>query len=141
MWTSFRFWRPIGCATIVIFLSGCEGGPGSIFTGLQAPQGKVDSDSSIATYRQRYLTDRDPEALGWLLGNAIQQGMTVGDVSDVLGQEGEREFDDRRLKTGGHHYRATDVAYRWGPDSNGRAVYLFFRDDKLLNFDPEQFRE
>jgi hypothetical protein len=137
MWTSIRFWRPIGCATIVIFLAGCEGGPGSIFTGLQSPQRTADS----ATYRQRYLTNRDPEALRWLMGNAIQQGMTVGDVSEALGQEGEREFDDHRLKTGGHHYRATDVAYRWGPDSNGHAVYLFFRDDKLLNFDPEQFRE
>lgn len=138
MWIPIRCWRPLfGCVAIVIILAGCEGGPGNVFTGRQTPQGKADS----ATYRERYLSDRDPEALEWLLGHVVQQGMTVGDVGEALGQHGEREFDDRSLKTGGHHYRATDVAYRWGPDSNGRTVYLFFRDDKLLNFDPDQFRE
>ena len=65
--------------------------------------------------------------------------MTVAEVDDVLGEAGQREFEDRKLKAGNPAFRANDKAYRWGPDSSGRAIFLIFRDGKLLNYDPKEF--
>ena len=67
--------------------------------------------------------------------------MRVAEIGEVIGEEGERVFNDRQIKTRGGHYRATDTTYRWGPDSGGRSVYLIFRDGALLNYDPEEFRK
>jgi hypothetical protein len=90
-------------------------------------------------YRERFLTERDPEALRWLLSNRIHNEMTVTEVANVLGEKGERRFDDREYKTNGGFYQTTDVGYQWGPDKNGHSVVLFFRDGKLVHFDPAEF--
>lgn len=92
-------------------------------------------------YRERFQGQRDPDAMRWLLAHAVRQGMTVAEVSRIFGQEGERVVGDRKLKRSGSPYRRTDVAYRWGPDADGRSVYLFFRDGKLTGFDPREFAE
>ncbi|MBT4864108.1 MAG: hypothetical protein HON53_03170 [Planctomycetaceae bacterium] len=124
---------------LLLVLAGCEGGPASSFSGLRSTSGTSPDEKTEMEYRSEYQAERDPEALGWLLANRIRQGMGVGEVNEILGQDGTREFDDRKLKAGNPAYRADDIAYRWGPDSGGRAVYLLFREDKLLNFDPQQF--
>lgn len=147
MRTPFRFRRmftnlagPV-TVTVLLLAAGCEGGPGGLFADWQPPGAASSLDQQHISYRERYQTERDPDALRWLLAHRIQQGMTVGDVNEALGQEGEREFDDLHLKTKGGSYRASDVAYRWGPDSRGRSVYLFFRDGRLVNFRPGEYVE
>lgn len=99
------------------------------------------SEKDTAVNRYEFQTNRDPQALNWLLTNCIQNGQTVSEVSRFLGETGEREFADRELKTSGDgHYLDSDVAFRWGPDANGRTIILFFRDGKLVNFDPAELR-
>ena len=126
---------------LLLVLAGCEGGPAESINGLRSASGRSSDEKTESEYRKDYQTDRDPEALGWLLANRIRQGMGVGEVNEVLGQDGTREFDDQKLKAGNPAYRADDISYRWGPDSGGRAIYLLFREDKLLNFDPQQFAD
>ena len=46
---------------------------------------------------------------------------------------------DSRYTRNGGHYRENDVLYKWGPDNEGRTILLAFRDDKLVNFDPDFF--
>jgi hypothetical protein len=126
---------------LLLVVAGCEGGPASSFTGLRSASRRSPAEKTEMEYRTDYQTERDPEALSWLLANRIRQGMGVGEVNEILGQDGTREFDDRKLKAGNPAYRADDITYRWGPDSGGRAVYLLFREDKLLNYDPQQFAD
>ena len=64
--------------------------------------------------------------------------MSVKDISNVLGEDGVRVHDDTWLKRG-TAYREDDTVYRWGPDKNGRDIYLVFREGRLINFDPKEF--
>lgn len=98
-----------------------------------------ESEAIAGDYRMQYLTQRDPKALNWLLAHRVVNGMTVAAVGEALGERGEDVVDDAALKTGGY-YLQTDDGYSWGPDTNGRSVVLFFRDGKLVNFDPDEFR-
>ena len=126
---------------VLIATVGCEGGPAGVFSSLRPTTDESSVGQLEAEYREKYLTERDPEALRWLLANKVRQGMSVAEVNGVLGEDGQREFDDARLKAGNNAYRADDLTYRWGPDSSGRAVFLMFRDRKLLNFDPQEFAD
>jgi hypothetical protein len=90
-------------------------------------------------YRDRYLTTKDPAALRWLLEHRIHSGMSVADVNLVLGEDGERQYNDQWIKTKGGYYRTGDEVYHWGPDNEGRGLYLVFRDEQLVNFDPEDY--
>ena len=101
---------------------------------------KSDYTAVEAEHRQKFVQERDPEALRWLLSHRVHNEMSVEEVSQVLGESGERRHDDRDYKTNGGYYQLTDVAYQWGPDRRGRTVILFFRDGKLVNFDPAEFR-
>jgi len=94
------------------------------------------------SYREKFLREKDPEALRWLLENRIHSGMTVGDVDQIIGENGEREYKDRWIKSDGEgNYRASDRVYRWGPDNLGRSIYLVFRDGQLVNFDPHAYAD
>ncbi len=90
--------------------------------------------------RQEFQVDREPAALTWLLSHEIETGMSLASVNDALGESGERVFDDESLKRNANQYLQTDIGFKWGPDTNGRSVVLFFRDGKLVNFDPTEFR-
>ena len=90
--------------------------------------------------RQKFMNERDPDAFRWLLSHRIHTEMTPEQVAHVLGESGERRFDDREYKTNGGFYQMTDVGYQWGPDRKGHTVVLFFRDGKLINYDPAEFR-
>jgi hypothetical protein len=120
-------------------LTGCEGGPAASLTSMKPTTRAADDEQLQVKYREQYLTERDPEALQWLLANRVRQGMTVDEVSEVLGQDGRREFDDGKLKKGNPAFRADDKTYRWGPDSSGRAIFFIFRDGTLVDFDPREF--
>jgi hypothetical protein len=62
----------------------------------------------------------------------------VKEISVVLGEDGIRVHDDTWLKRG-NGYREDDTVYRWGPDKNGRDIYLVFRNARLINFEPSEF--
>jgi hypothetical protein len=91
-------------------------------------------------HRQRYQETRDSDDRDWLLGHAIESGMTPTEVARVLGQEGKPVLNDAWIKNGGGHYQLHDIAWKWGPDREGKSQILVFRDSKLVNFDPHEFQ-
>ena len=97
-------------------------------------QRKLEEDN-----RRLYQTKRSRKAMRWLLQNRIQQGMSREDVNHVLGEEGQLEDNSRWLKEGSTLYRVDDELYGYGPDEQGSTIYLAFRDDKLIHFEPGQF--
>ena len=121
-------------------LSGCETIEQSSI-GRMMPFGrKTNNSSQVTEQRQKFQSDRDPDAFHWLLSHCVHNEMSVQQVEHELGEAGERRFDDREYKTNGGFYQTTDVGYQWGPDRKGRTVVLFFRDGKLIHFDPSEFR-
>ena len=90
-------------------------------------------------HRREYIATRSRKSMRWLLANRVRPGMSYQEVCHVLGEEGERETD-RAFKTGGVNVRLDDDVYSFGPDSENRALKLFFREDRLINFDPDEFR-
>lgn len=121
--------------------SGCESLNGASLMRLGMPVGRAEGFRAEEDHRQSFQTEGDSEAMRWLLANRVESGLSVAEVNRVFGQEGEREFGDNWLKTNGGHLRADDVVYKWGPDRDGHSVYLGFRDGRLVNFDPSEFRE
>ena len=74
-----------------------------------------------------------------LLQNRVENGMTPAEISHVLGEEGERVYEDGWIKNRGGHYQAGDETWKWGPDRKGNSVYLVFRESRLVNFDASEF--
>jgi hypothetical protein len=97
------------------------------------------SQTVVAEHQQQFLIDGDPEALDWLLKHSVESGMTVEEVNSALGDAGERIEHDGQYKNTGGLYQQSDKGYRWGPDRKGRSVTLFFREGRLVNFDPDDF--
>lgn len=121
-------------------LAGCAGFNPQLSRLPLMPQPAVPSSAKAADERLRFQVDRNPQAFSYLLIHHVENGMSVAAVSEVLGEQGELFLNDREMKTNGGQYQQTDVAYKWGPDTNGRSVVLFFRDGKLVHFDADEFR-
>lgn len=121
---------------LLLGVVGCESltGEHSVFRSHES-QAAADTEE----HRARFLETRNAEDLQWLLKNSIQSGMSRGEVAQVFGEQGERVRRDSRYTRNGGHYRENDVLYKWGPDNEGRTILLAFRDDKLVNFDPDFF--
>ncbi len=85
--------------------------------------------------REEFLIERTEESIKWLLSNRAKNGMSKGDIDRIVGEHGERVFDDTVILSGGGLYRADDLVYSWGPDKEGNAYMLVFRDNKLVNFE------
>jgi len=99
------------------------------------------SSKSEEQHRQDYQATKSHEALRWLLANCVRTGMSYNQVCQVLGvEDGTLETHDRQLKSGGGNYRVDDEMYGFGPDTKGKTVYLAFRENRLVNFDADQFR-
>jgi hypothetical protein len=124
---------------VCLWTTACEGLREGSVGGLFALPDAESEQREEQHHRTSYQTDRDPDALRWLLANRITTGMMVADVNNVLGEEGQREFNDRRFKTNDGLYRIGDTVYRWGPDSSGTSLYLVFRNDRLINFEPRDY--
>lgn len=124
--------------TVALVVSGCETLQKAGVPGLE---GYIKADPEEVAkeerYRDAFIQSSDHEAFYWLLANRIQSGMYKSEIEQVLGQSGEIETDPRYFKKETH--QALDAAYRWGPDSKGNSVVLFFRDGRLSNFNPEDF--
>lgn len=124
---------------VALALTGCQSAGSELLPGLQA---LLDGKSSVMdeeTHRREFQKSRSPKEMNWLLRNSINAGMAVSEVSKVLGEEGRRVYDDGWIKRGGGHYQSGDKAWKWGPDREGRSVFLVFRDGKLVNYDPNEF--
>lgn len=88
----------------------------------------------IEEHRAKFIRDRDPASFRWLLTHTIDNGMTVHEINQALGDNGERMDRDQELKAHQNEYLQTDVAYKWGPDRDGQSVILFFREGRLVHF-------
>jgi hypothetical protein len=136
-----RHWRSIVIAGLVTLFSGGCGTAG--LSGLDALlvefRPRRAPIEEIEAHRVKFVQDRDPEAFRWLLANTLQNGMTLAEVNQALGDKGERIYDDQKLKFNRGEYLQTDVAYKWGPTSDGHSVVLVFRDGRLIQFDPKSF--
>lgn len=128
-------------AGATLFLAaGCEGGISQIaWPGLRSPAEVEHENLTADKMRSRYQTEKDPAAIRWLLAHRVQQGMNVGQVSQILGEDGQRRYDDVALKERNVAFRVTDETYQWGPDNKGQVYVLFFRDGRLVNFNPRDY--
>lgn len=129
--------------TVLILMP--AGGCGSLNgTGMASLDGVTREKGDIRDYetqRRRFLEDRDPEAMKWLLANRVRPSMTIEDVGEVFGEPGIREQADRWIKKSNGLYHEGDVIYKWGPDNDGHTVYLAFRDGHLVNFEPDEYKK
>lgn len=123
---------------LLAMLGGC-GSSGVDGLDLWLAGDRLEDERLAVEHRERFAAEGDPESLQWLLSNRITTGMTDTEVAHELGQEGERLYGTGHLKRGDSRYRESDVFYKWGPTSDGRSIYLAFRDDRLLHFDVEEF--
>lgn len=125
----------------VILTVGCES-PGWVRSLKESFSMSGDAEYRLEEkHRREYQANHDKSSLRWLLAHRIDTGMSYGEVCQVLGEDGEQEHVDRWLKTKGSTYRLDDVIYRFGPDNEGHSYYLGFREDKLINYDREHFRD
>ncbi len=85
--------------------------------------------------REEFLIERTEESIKWLLSNLAKNGMSKGDIDRIIGEQGERVFDDTDILSGDGLYRSDDLVYSWGPDKQGHSYMLVFRDNKLINFE------
>ena len=138
-------WIPQFCChlamAVLLTFTGCESLDEA---GIPTPGASARAQKKVLeeeSYRERYQTSRDYRSLKWLLANRVKSGMTLAEINAILGESGERIYDDLPFKTKGGNYRSSDVAYKWGPTSSGNAVVLMFRDRKLVNFDPYEFED
>jgi len=85
--------------------------------------------------REEFLIERTEESIKWLLSNRAKNGMSKGDIDRIIGEQGERVFDDTNILSGDGLYRSDDLVYSWGPNKQGHSYMLVFRDNKLINFE------
>lgn len=124
-------------------ISGCEklqvlhnsGIPGMYYP----PQETPEEAAATLKHREQFLRNRDHRSLYWLLSNRISNGMSLNEAEEMFGEPGERETDVGRFKADGL-FQSTDLAYKWGPDSQGHSVILFFRDGCVVNFNPKDYK-
>lgn len=135
-------WRP-GCGLILaLVLAGCE-----------TPHWAQKLDEAFAPgpdtkavtaeaheHREKYVTSRDSASLRWLLAHKVDAGMPYDEVCRVLGEQGEHEERKNWLIKGDSTLQIGDDAYGFGPDNKGKKYMLFFRDNLLVNFDPDDYK-
>ena len=129
----------LSLAAIALSTCGC-----STVTGAGSLASLFDTESrqrEEEDHRSSYQETRSPADLQWLMRNCVESGMTPTEINGVLGEQGQRVYDDKWIKTRGGHYHAGDDTWKWGPDREGNSVYLVFRSNKLVNFDPNEFAE
>ena len=91
--------------------------------------------------REKLQVEQSDKAMRWLLSHVIEPGLTPEEVDSLLGQEGQRVYNDTRYKLAGGDYQAQDEGYRWGPTDSGSVYILFFREGTLVNFDPDEYSD
>lgn len=105
------------------------------FSATEKPTPKAEEQ-----HRQEYVATHSHESMRWLLSHCVEMGMSYRKVCHIMGEDGTLETGDRKLMTGGGNYRVGDEMYAFGPDSEGKTVYLAFREDRLVNFERSEFK-
>jgi len=105
---------------------------------LEMTQPRIPAEE-VAEHRSNWVQERDAKSLNWLLEKKIRSGMSRSEVEQILGEDGEPILNSAALIKDSSGYQSTDKGYRWGPDGSGRSIYLFFRDGRLVNFQPQEF--
>jgi hypothetical protein len=90
-------------------------------------------------HRQEYEATHSRKSMRWLLSHCVEPGMSLDQVTNIMGVEGTRELHDRAFKSHGGGYFVDDEMYSW-KDDEGHAIYLGFREDRLVNFEQADFR-
>lgn len=98
----------------------------------------VVSEKEQAQRRAAYIENHNREDLYWLLQNCVTTGMGVHEVAGVIGETPELEPHSQWLKQA--DFRVDDKVYKFGPDSQGQSVYLLFREGRLINHNPDEYR-
>lgn len=98
------------------------------------------SEAEVKDQRAKFIEQRDPAAFRWLVTHALRNGMTVREVNHTMGDDGVRIYGDQQLKARLEGYLESDECYKWGPATNGQSVVLIFRGNRLVNYDPKDFR-
>lgn len=121
------------------------------FTGCESPEWTRSLNDSFAAadqpnpkleeqHREEYAATHNPQAMRWLLSHCVEMGMSYKKVCQIMKEEGTPVMGDKSLLSGGGNYRVGDEVYAFGPDTNGKTVYLVFRDDRLVNYDRSEFK-
>lgn len=119
--------------------TGCSSMSGSGWNSLSDLFDTESQQREEEMHRSRFQESRSTADMHWLLQHHVENGMTPAEVSRVLGEQGQRVYDDGWIKNRGGHYHAGDDTWKWGPDRKGNSVYLVFRDHKLVHFEPNEF--
>lgn len=92
-------------------------------------------------HRTKFQETRSEADLRWLLAHCITTGMTPAEVGHVLGEDGRRVYDDGWVKNNGGSFQAGDETWKWAADREGHSLMLVFRENRLIGFDPDEFRD
>lgn len=125
----------------VAVAAGCEGGLNNVkLPGIPTAAELRAVEEKADAYRLEFRTKKSPTAIRWLLANRVEQGMSLTEVNQQLGEDGELVDNDAGFKERNIAFQITDETYRWGPDADGHPYILFFRKDRLVNFDPKEYQ-
>jgi hypothetical protein len=137
--------RAIRCMTGMLLLTvaclsaGCELARSQTWL---FPESKSQATSDEQKQRTKFQTEQSSEAVRWLLSHRVRQGMSQQDVALIIGEDGAPVDADAWIKNDASSgYQVGDETCRWGPDDKGNSYYLVFREGKLVNFDPAEFRD
>ncbi len=125
---------PLVLVVTLLALGGCSSLESLSFDGFGAA--REGGERAAEEHRKAYQETRASADIQWLLANRVDAGMDLADVNRIIGNAGERVYDDRQFVTSSVGYRSGDTFYKWGPDNSGKSYFLGFRDRKLVNFDP-----
>lgn len=129
----------IGACVVSLAFAGCESPSWTHSLNESFHARSADGPRTEEDHRREYVATHSRKSLRWLLSHCVNTGMSYAEVCHALGEEGEVRKKDPAMKTG-VNVRIDDEVYEFGPDSEGRVLVLFFREDRLINFDPSDFR-
>lgn len=120
---------------LLFFAAGLVSGCSQMPSFLKTTQQEETIFAKAEKRREEFIEHRTSESIRWLLSHGVQNGMSKGDIDRILGIPGERVFDDSEILSSEGLYRSDDIVYSWGPDKQGNAYMLVFRDHHLVNYE------
>src|SRR5205814_1986536 len=111
-------WFAAASLCIGLAVSGCEAPEGgrlrSLFPVSQSDNAQTENsqtdqidqpdENSESTCRREYQSTRSRKAMRWLMAHRLRSGMSHEEVGRVLGEDGERELNDKWVKANAGFY-------------------------------------